>query len=108
VRKKLLITTAVILVIKLSLFLILDYKLKMTQDENANYEIAVNHHNGNGYTLFNSEKKMFISTAFRTSFPVFIYEFLAKRYRLHIFKGESEKVFIVNYDTRLEKLLDPL
>jgi len=50
----------------------------MGADEELNYQIALNNQNGNGYALYDTEKKQFKQTSFHGSFPVLTYEFLIK------------------------------
>ena len=52
--------------------------LKMNPDEEANYQIALNYENGNGFTLFDNERKSFVPSSFHSSFPAFIYGYLIK------------------------------
>lgn len=48
----------------------------MNPDEEQNFQIALNHHQGNGYTLFDTDEQAFVPTSFHGSFPVFTYGFL--------------------------------
>ena len=77
-KRKLTIIIILALATKLILLLIVNKELKMNPDEERNYQIAFNHQNGNGYTVYDTEKNSFTLTAFHGSLPVFIYEFLIK------------------------------
>lgn len=75
-RHKLIIIMILALTAKIILLFAVNKDLNMTGDESWNYDLAFNHHNGNGYTYYDAVKKTYTPTAFHGSFTVFVYEFL--------------------------------
>ena len=78
------------LITKLLLLFNLNKDLKMNVDEEVNYQIASNNHNGNGHTIYDDDKKQFKQTAFHGLFPILTYEFLIK----NEIKKETWVIFI--------------
>src|SRR4030095_3685658 len=75
-KKKLLSLTFLAVIARVILLFVVNYDLKMNTDEETIYQIAVNHQNGHGYAYYHDVKKVYIPTAFHSSFPIFTYEFL--------------------------------
>lgn len=76
VNNKLISIILVALVVKTGLIFSGMEVSRMNPDEEKNFQIALNYQQGNGYTLFDENKRTYIPTAFHGSFPVFIYGFL--------------------------------
>ncbi len=53
--------------------------IRMNDDEEQNYAIAVNFLNGNNYSIFDHKNKKYRLTAQQHSFPVFLYKFFIER-----------------------------
>ncbi len=75
---KLTIIIILTITIKVILTFLVFNDFMMNPDEERNYQIAFNNQNGNGYTVYNTENKSFIQSAFHGSFTVLVYEFLLK------------------------------
>lgn len=69
----------VAVVIRALIFIISPISRTLTNpDEERNFEIAQNHINGKGYSVFDKQKQVYIKSAFHGSFPVFLYETVIK------------------------------
>jgi len=76
--KKVRILILVALIVKTLIILFLDQRLELNPDEKRNYQIALNHQQGKGYTISDPETGLYKATAYHASFPVFVYELMIK------------------------------
>ncbi len=76
--KKVIFLAILLSIIQLGLSFYNNQALTMNPDERMNYQIALNHVNGHGYSLYDASKHIFVNNAFHPTFPVYTYEFLIK------------------------------
>jgi hypothetical protein len=68
----------IVLLVRIVFIVQFNGSLALNPDEQRNYQIAFNHFNGNGYSIFDSTTQKFYPTAFHNSFPVFVYGFFIR------------------------------
>ncbi len=82
-NKKVIYTSLLFGLLRIVLLFYHNPNLIMNIDEESNFEVAMNHFQGRGYTYFDPERNGYFPTAFHSSFSIFVYENIVLKNHIH-------------------------